>query len=30
MPFEDVRSQLEDILNSIQAIERFTKGMDFQ
>src|SRR5664279_3579927 len=28
MPFEDARSQLGDILASIQSIERFVSGMD--
>ena len=28
MPFEDARSHFEDILESIQHIERFVAGMD--
>lgn len=28
MPFEDVRSQLTDILDAIRSIDRFVDGMD--
>ena len=30
MPFEDARSHFEDILESIQQIERFVAGMDLE
>jgi uncharacterized protein with HEPN domain len=30
MPFEDARSSLRDILDSIRFIEQFVRGMDFE
>ncbi len=30
MPFEDARSHLRDILESIELIEQFVSGMDFE
>jgi uncharacterized protein with HEPN domain len=30
MPFEDARTHLTDILESIQSIERFVHGMDLE
>jgi uncharacterized protein with HEPN domain len=30
MPFEDVRSHLQDILNSIDAVQRFVDGMSLK
>jgi uncharacterized protein with HEPN domain len=30
MPFEDARSHLVDILDSMRLIEQFVRGMDFE